>query len=249
MKLIVNADDFGMSEGVNLGVLECMKNGIVTSTSLMTNMGGFEHAVGIMKAEKNLDVGIHFVLTTGKPLTNIEKIKSLVNKEGEFVHDMEKLSLADKKEIKIEFRAQWDKFISTGFFPSHIDFHHEINYVENIVDVAIEMAKEFNLPMRAFEENSIKKMNKAGVKHSNRFVYEFFGKELTVDSFINEIEKSKNEKIVEILCHPAYLDKYLLTKSGYNLQRDYELDILTDEKLKYYIKNSKIELIGFREIK
>lgn len=249
MKLIVNADDFGMSEGVNLGIMECFKNGIVTSTSMMMNMSGFGHALEIMKREKTLDVGIHFVLTVGEPLTDKAKIKSLLNEKGNFDYNIERLGVADKNELKLELRAQLNKFLSTGFIPSHIDFHHDINFSKNVLEVAIDIAKEHNLPMRAFEPGAIEKMNQAGVKHSNKLLYEFFGKELTVDNFINEVEKAKNEKLAELMCHPAYLDKHLLTKSGYNVQRDYELDVLTDEKVKYYIKNARIELIGFKEIK
>jgi len=247
VKLIVNADDFGMSKGVNLGILECFKEGVVTSTSLMANMGAFDHAIEIMK-NNDLDVGIHFNLTIGEPLSPKEKIKTLLNETNNLEHNIKRLAVADKNEIRLELMAQLNKFLSTGFSPSHIDFHHELNFSENVLEVTIEIAKEYNLPMRAFEEQSIKKMNEKAVKHSRRFLYEFFGNDLTVDSFINELNKAKHEKIAEIMTHPAYVDNYLLTKSGYSLQRAKELQILTTKEVKEFIKDEKIELIGFKEL-
>ena len=248
MKLIVNADDFGMSTGVNYGILKCFKNGIVTSTSMMVNTPGFEHGIELMR-ENKLDVGIHFVLTIRKPLTNSIEVPSIVNEKGEFEHNIKKLDSASKDEIRIELMAQLNKFMNTGFIPSHIDFHHEVNFARNALEVAIEIAKEYNLPMRAFEPNSISKMNEAKVKHSKRFLYEFTGKDLTVKKFINEIDKAKNEELAEVMTHPAYLDTYLQNYSSYNLQRVKELEILTSEEVKKYIKENKIELIGFRDIK
>ena len=248
MKLIVNADDFGMSKGVNLGILECFRKGVVTSTSMMVNMPEFYEAIELMKEYKNLDVGIHFVLTKGEPLTEIEKVQSLVNENGKFEHNIKRLAIADKNELRLELMAQLNKFLGTGFIPSHIDFHHEVNFAENALEVAIDIAKEYNLPMRAFEENSIKKMNEKTVNHSRKFLHEFFGKELTVENFIDVIEKAKNEEIAEIMCHPAYVDRYLMENSGYNIQRVYELEVLTSDKLKKYISENGIELIGFREL-
>ncbi len=247
MKLIVNADDFGMSTGVNYGILECFKNGIVTSTSMMVNTPGFEHAVELMK-ENKLDVGIHFVLTIRKPITNPAEVPSIVNEKGEFEHNIKRLDIADKNEIKLELMAQLNKFMNTGFTPSHIDFHHEVNFAKNALEVAIEIAKEYKLPMRAFEPDSISKMNEARVKHSKNFLYEFTGKNLTIDSFINEVNKVKGEDLAEIMTHPAYLDTYLQNYSSYNLQRIKELEILTSKEIKEFIKDNGIELISFGDL-
>lgn len=248
MKLIVNADDFGMSAGVNYGILECFKKGIVTSTSMMVNTPGFEHGIELMK-ENKLDVGIHFVLTIRSPLTNPIEIPTIVNEKGEFEHNIKKLDSANKDEIRLELMAQLNKFMNTGFTPSHIDFHHEVNFAKNALEVAIEIAKEYNLPMRAFEPNSISKMNEAGVKHSKRFLYEFTGKDLTIEKFICEVNKAKGEELAEIMTHPAYLDTYLQNFSSYNLQRIKELEILTSDEVKEFIKENKIELVGFGDIR
>ena len=81
-KLIVNADDFGYCEGVNYGIISAHRNGIVTSTTIMANMSGFDHAVNLLKENKNLGCGVHMTLSCNKPLN--ENLKSLVDENGMF---------------------------------------------------------------------------------------------------------------------------------------------------------------------
>ena len=75
-KVIINADDFGYSSAVNLGIITSHKKGILTSTTLMANMSGCDEAIMLAKENPNLGVGCHLVLTCGKPLT---KGASLIN--------------------------------------------------------------------------------------------------------------------------------------------------------------------------
>ena len=67
-KIIVNADDFGYSEGVNHGIISAHKNGIVTSCTVMANMPGFEHGMELIKENPTLKCGVHMTLTCYKPL-------------------------------------------------------------------------------------------------------------------------------------------------------------------------------------
>lgn len=67
--LIVNADDFGLSKGQNYGIIEACRNGIVTSTTALVNGQAIDHAVQLSRDEPSLAIGMHFVLTMGKPLT------------------------------------------------------------------------------------------------------------------------------------------------------------------------------------
>lgn len=80
--LIINADDFGYSKAVNLGIMESHINGVLTSTTLMANMPGVDHAVSLLKDMPNLCVGAHLTLTCGKPMLG-EKVSTLI-KENEY---------------------------------------------------------------------------------------------------------------------------------------------------------------------
>lgn len=246
MKVIINADDFGFSKGITLGILESIQDGVVCSTSMMTNTPGFYHAIEKMKEYPGLDVGIHFVLTTKKPLS--EGVSSLVNENGLFEHNYDRLNDMDINEIRKEFRSQFNRFLNSGFTPTHIDFHHEIHTVNNIFNVACEFAKEYNIPMRGFNENRRIELDKQNIKHPNLFIQDFYNDELTPQDFINILEKYKDTDIIEIMCHPALLDLELKNLSKYAVQRLYELDVLTSLEVSKYIEENHIELIGFKNL-
>src|ERR1700721_4706046 len=82
--LIVNADDLAWTEGVNRGIAEAHRNGIVTSTSLLANGASFPSAVELAKLTPSLGVGVHLNLSDGKPVSPPETVKSIVNAHGEF---------------------------------------------------------------------------------------------------------------------------------------------------------------------
>ena len=112
-KLIINADDFGYSRAVTYGILDSYKTGILTSTTMMMNTEATEHAAETAKENPELGVGVHLVLTFGKPLLNTHK--TIVDEGGNF----RKLSIyengnfeIDLEEVYKEWRAQIEKFLS-----------------------------------------------------------------------------------------------------------------------------------------
>src|SRR5699024_11986375 len=82
LKLIINADDFGYSRAVNYGIIDAHKKGVLTSTTLMTNMPGAEHAYKLGKEYNHLGIGVHLTLTCGKPL--LDNHQTLVDADGNF---------------------------------------------------------------------------------------------------------------------------------------------------------------------
>jgi chitin disaccharide deacetylase len=83
MKLIVNSDDYGLTPGVNLGIIDALKRGILRSTTAMMNMPAIEMAADLAKENPELGVGIHLVLSAGKPLLNTHK--TIVDENGNFL--------------------------------------------------------------------------------------------------------------------------------------------------------------------
>ena len=142
-KLVVNADDFGLSIKVNEGILCAHQNGILTSTSIMANGMAFQHAVDTWKSNPTLDVGIHLTLVGEKPLLNPDVIPDLVNKKGichqhakDFVmkYMMGKIS---QKQIYQELEAQVVKVLDQGIVISHVDSHQHIHMLPQILSVVI----------------------------------------------------------------------------------------------------------------
>ncbi len=242
-KLIINADDYGRCKGINYGIVETVENGILTSTTAMVNMPDFSHGRELSKKYPKLGVGIHFVLSTGKPLTNL---KSLVNGEGNFalsiVKEKSDENKLDLEEIKIEFEAQLKKFVEVyGRKPTHIDSHHHVHLLPKIFEVAKEIAIKNNLPIRTLEKVSV-------VKCVDYFESSFYGKDATKENLIKILQKISTNKyeISEIMCHPGFLDKDVL-KSGYNSPRLDEIEILNAEEVLAEIKKLGFQLVNYEE--
>ncbi|MFV9510575.1 chitin disaccharide deacetylase [Tepidibacillus sp. LV47] len=246
MKLIVNADDFGYSKGVNLGIIEAFKHGIVRSTSMMTNMPGTEHAISLMKENPDLGVGIHLVLTTGKPVA--ENVPSLVNDSGYF-HSLRDLDKYVKiEDVEKEFTYQLEKFLSFGFKPTHIDSHHHVHTHEAILPIVIKLAEKYQLPVRKFTQDPLQEEKYKQIKTTDHFIYQFYGDNLTLEIIEHLLELQYTGETVELMCHPAYLDHDLLKGSSYNVQRVNELNILTHPKTLEVINKHHIELINYKHI-
>ncbi len=131
-RLIVNADDLGLSRGVSDGILHAHANGIVTSASLMVNQPATEYAIDHLSDVPKLDVGIHLNLCQGCPVLPTSSVPSLIGNDGCFLRPAEmarRLTFlrASTKEIEAEFCAQIDRMCSYGLIPSHADSHHRFH--------------------------------------------------------------------------------------------------------------------------
>jgi predicted glycoside hydrolase/deacetylase ChbG (UPF0249 family) len=150
--LIVNADDLGLTEGVNFGILAAHHEGIVTSATLLANGSAFDGAVAMLASAPGLGVGIHLNLTEGPPISNPSAIPMLLNGR-KHLHlspfslwkgiTSRKVSLS---QVETELRAQIVKVIHAGITPTHLDGHKHVHVVPPISDVVIRLAAEFGIP-------------------------------------------------------------------------------------------------------
>jgi predicted glycoside hydrolase/deacetylase ChbG (UPF0249 family) len=131
-RLIINADDFGLSRGITDGIVLTHQKGLLTSTSLMVNQPATEYAVLQASDVPQLSVGIHLNLTEGKPVLPPDEVPSLVNDADEFAgpirmgHRLLRWRVSGS-EIEAEFRAQIRRMKSLGLAPTHADSHHRIH--------------------------------------------------------------------------------------------------------------------------
>jgi predicted glycoside hydrolase/deacetylase ChbG (UPF0249 family) len=149
-KLIVNADDFGFNREVTDGILECHKNGCVTSTTLMAHMPAAEYAVEQSKKFPNLSVGIHLAINTGRPLSDPKKIPALVDSDGNFKSSSEIVRLAKRcrlpiEQVQREFTAQVERFLSFGITPTHCDGHQHITVNPQPLIAMMRVIKKYNI--------------------------------------------------------------------------------------------------------
>ncbi|MBT2215978.1 chitin disaccharide deacetylase [Virgibacillus dakarensis] len=241
-KLIINADDFGYSKGVNLGIIEAYKNGIVTSSTMMTNMPFADDAAALAKVNPGLGVGVHLVLDCGFPVNN--NVPSLIDKEGKF-RKIDGMSWnAEERDIEKEYTSQIEKFLSFGLVPTHLDSHHHLHGHEKVFPIVEKLANKYNLPIRNVTNHS-------GATQLNMVQYfdqRFYGDQLTSDVLLKILDKVGSYDSAEIMTHPAYIDEALLSGSSYALQRARELTILTDKKILQNILDKDVELVTYRDI-
>jgi len=148
-RLIVNGDDFGLTHGVNTGIVRAYKEGILTSATLMANGDAFEGAVELACANPGLGVGCHLVAVGGRPVASATQIPSLVNNDGmlpaTFFQLLVKLSYGavPDKDIECEFRAQIDRIIASGITPTHLDSHKHSHTHPRVMRALARVAREF----------------------------------------------------------------------------------------------------------
>src|SRR5271167_1918414 len=128
-ELILNADDFGMTRGVNEGIIRAHREGVLTSTTLMACGAAFDDAVERAKATPGLAVGCHLVLVGGYAISPGKEIRSLVDEEGRLPEALSAFvarvstGRVQMEEIGREMRAQIEKIRAAGIEPTHLDTH------------------------------------------------------------------------------------------------------------------------------
>ena len=249
MKLIVNADDFGYSKGVNLGIIEAHREGIVTSATMMVNMAGFTHAAGLAKENPGLGVGIHLVLDCGSPVS--QEVPSLIDEQGRFRRGQDHLSAANADQLRRELKAQIETFQASGLKLTHIDSHHHVHAHEEVLPIVLQLAEEYELPVRnPWTLTPSEQVNWPQIKTTEGFMHRFYGDDLSVDTLISILDEIDQAgfSTVEMMTHPAFLDEEVLTGSSYNHQRAKELQILTAPQIKEYVQKQKIQLVNFNQL-
>lgn len=242
-KLIINADDFGYCEGVNYGIISAYKNGIVTSTTIMANMPGFNHAIELLKENKNLSCGVHMNLSCNKPLN--DNLKSLVNENGMFYKRINEdvLNKIDLDELYIEFCSQIDKVKNEGVEITHLDSHHHVHTIPYFKEVIKSILDKYHLNIRGGFEYTFDYE-----KRVIPCINSFYDKTVDLKFFKNNIRKIKSYDVCDLMTHPAFIDNYLLNSSSYSLKRIKEHNILTNKEVKKILDDNKIILTNYKNI-
>jgi predicted glycoside hydrolase/deacetylase ChbG (UPF0249 family) len=149
--LIVNADDLCWTPGVNRGIVEAFRNGIVTSTSLLANGVAFADGVEAARSARGLGVGVHLNLSDGEPVADRETVMSLLNEEGVFAGGPESLLLRRARrglalgEVEAEWDAQIQKARDAGIEPTHLDGHKHVHMLPGLFEIALRLAKRHGI--------------------------------------------------------------------------------------------------------
>jgi hopanoid biosynthesis associated protein HpnK len=150
-RLIVNADDFGLSASVNEAVVRAHQDGVLTSASLMVNEPGLDEAVELAKANPRLGIGLHLTLLLGHSALPPEKIPGLVNARGEFSRHPARAGWNYffqrnlRPQLRAEIRAQFERFRATGLSLDHVNGHLHLHLHPVIFSILMEDSQELGL--------------------------------------------------------------------------------------------------------
>ncbi len=216
--LIVNGDDFGGSRGINRGIIEAHRCGILTSASLLVECTGSEEAAALSRRMPALSVGLH------------------VDLDAEFRNSETAFRLWLPKRL----REQFERFESlTGRAPTHVDSHHNLHRNPRALPYFMEMAKEHGIWLR--ECSPVRHFPKfygqwGGATHWEQISAENLARLLTTEI---------GPGVTELSCHPGYVDQEFST--SYTLEREAEVRALTSPLLRSVLLEQEIELVNFHE--
>lgn len=249
-RLIINADDFGLCPGQNYGIIEAFERGVVSSTTAIVTSPAIEHGAWLARRFPELPIGLHFMLSWGRPLT---PLTCLVNERGELDKGIWQKSEAgelDLEEIACELASQYRRFIALfGKAPTHIDSHHHVHMLPTLYPLVEAFAREHRLPLR-IDRGEIARHGLT-VQHplsSDQFEDRFYGEALTQAALLQLLDEATERGVesLEIMCHPSFVDREL-QKSSYCQPRLTELAILTDPALPGLIAARGYRLTSYQE--
>jgi hopanoid biosynthesis associated protein HpnK len=151
-RLIVNADDFGLTAKVNQAIIEGHYGGLISSTSLLANGEAFASAAALSRQAPRLGVGVHLNLTEGQPVAPPRTIPSLVNRQGCFARRPASLwratllGRATTVDIETELRAQIEKVLAAGIAATHLDSHKHVHALPALGKMGIRLARQYGIP-------------------------------------------------------------------------------------------------------
>jgi predicted glycoside hydrolase/deacetylase ChbG (UPF0249 family) len=244
-RLIVNADDFGLTPGVSRGILEAGRRGIVTGTTLLVNRDIPSAQIEELQAS-GMGVGVHLNLTLGAPVSNPRRVASLVDAEGRFIRDArEAAARACTDEARIELGNQIDVFRKImGRFPTHLDTHHHVGRYDPILDLVLGFARALKVPVRSQDDTVRSAARRLGLRTPDHFMGEsgpepYWSRERTV-AHLDALPAG----LSEFMTHPGYFDDDL-AYSRYGRQRETELAGLTAAEAKQAVERHGIRLVHF----
>lgn len=276
-KLIVNADDFGLSQAVNRGVIAAHRDGIVTSASIMVNGPAFEHALELARAHPALDVGVHLTLTELAPVAPPETVPSLLGSDARFAPHA--IAFARRyargairlEEVRTELEAQLARARAHGLQARHIDSHQHVHVLPGIARIVADLAHAHGIRLvrYPFERPARFMFGAAGsarrlgeqlalnaccwlsplrrLPHAERFVGFHFGGRLTEPNLEQVLRALPARGTVELMCHPAEAEP-----DGPHARWGYtgeaERAALTSDRIKALVRARGIALTAPRDL-
>jgi hopanoid biosynthesis associated protein HpnK len=229
-KLIVAADDFGLTARVNEAIAKACRHGIVTTASLMVTAAGFESAVEIARRESSLDVGLHLNLSEGHPVTNPARIPSLADSGGfRYRHPLQLAAAFIRGRIaggdlEREVRAQLEKAVDSQLQITHVDGHKHVHVIPAVLNGLRKIAPEYGIHAVRSSRERVPRLASMLARQRQSAIQ--IVKQYAFGKTISAVERiSKRNRGLPVLFSPKQL--YGITQTGF-LDLEVFADIVHD---------------------
>jgi predicted glycoside hydrolase/deacetylase ChbG (UPF0249 family) len=268
-RLIINADDFGISRGVNIGIIEAAVAEVVTSASMIVNLPGFADALDRAQSCPTLSLGLHLNFTVGRPLTGAPSLTR--RSTGEFyalpvLVARASLGLLDASDIARECLAQIDRMIEAGFPPTHLDSHRHV-HAHPAISAAVTKAAaskgvfQVRVPCEPLAVNArdwratLKKVGllicarlsgrAPAADRANHFVGVSLQGGRSFAARLFALIPRLPAGTTELMTHPGYADSSLAEHDSYTLGRETELRVLCSREFRELLVRCGVTLTSF----
>jgi predicted glycoside hydrolase/deacetylase ChbG (UPF0249 family) len=271
-RLVINADDLGLTEGVNRGIIEAHRAGVVTSASLLATGSAFGDAIARLRDAPALGVGVHLDFVAGRPLT---AAASLVNTESGRFHSLPALARRallgriDERDVAVETEAQIDRVRAAGIEPTHVDGHRHAHLLPGVWPAVVRAAAGAGVRVvrcptsqltRGTGRGGIGGMMKtfalraAASRASRRdpaalYVDHFAGPALQgrpdFESALLRLIDELPPGTTELMVHPGYADQVLASLDPYVVPRQWELRALLSPAVRDRLRARAVSLVSF----
>lgn len=255
VRLIVNADDCGISEIVNEDIRKYIEDGLISSTTVMANMDDFDGAIRLYQDYHDIiSFGLHLNLTEGKPLTSSQILQDIgfyVERDNHLCLNGKNINVSQinqdaKLAILKELECQAEKIMDFGITPSHIDSHEHVHWRKELLPLFCAVANKYGITImrREFNYGGNPAFRETFRRRMWRWRMKYYNHQLICTDFFTNIgvfydscrkEQIPSNKTFEILCHPGRQDRLFIR----------QFEMLKQMKQQIY---PKIQLISYNQL-
>jgi predicted glycoside hydrolase/deacetylase ChbG (UPF0249 family) len=249
--VVINGDDFGLSDGVCRSILQLLESGAISNTTVMAAADGVAERCRRYGASSIADrAGVHLQLTGGRPISPAREVPSLIDKRSGRFLDKSNLPLMSPDEVELEWTRQIE-YVSTllGRLPSHMDTHHGAHRVPVLTPVYFRLARKFSLPVRGGIYVNQFASQAQGVLASTLVLNQWTGKGLSAQNLKTLITSGQQHLgtsgILEIVSHPGFNDPKLELISSLNKARENDHAVLMQLSDDAWLASQDLPLVRF----
>ncbi len=258
--LIINADDFGMCHSINVATVEAMRNGIVTTTSLMACCPWAWEAMQMLRDDPSLPFGVHLTLVNEMPgyrwgpVASKESVPSIVNSDGFFFAHTEIPKLyaqAEIGDVEREFRAQIERVLRFGLQPTHLDWHCVLDGGRSdILELTLQLCDEYGFAMRVNNPDLRDTLIAAGKPANDTPIIDGYGlpveeKNAIWARMLGELQPGFHQWAAHVSTGDS--EAQAMEPNAWRVRKT-DFDFFTSDEAKNLIADHKIELVDYRAV-